>query len=152
MMEKVVTDGTGSEAAVPGYTVAGKTGTAQVALPNGRGYAKGTYIGSFIGYLPADDPQILICVKLDQPRNAIYGGTVAAPVFSKLAQFSGRSPEDPADHGVRSLARRADLVVPGRSRRPVHSLRRGPPTHRRRMTESSRVRARIAGRNGMERA
>ncbi len=73
---------------MPGYTVAGKTGTAQVALPNGRGYAKGTYIGSFIGYLPADDPQILICVKLDQPRNAIYGGTVAAPVFSKLAQFS----------------------------------------------------------------
>ncbi len=88
MMEKVVTEGTGSEAAVSGYTVAGKTGTAQVALPNGRGYAAGTYIGSFIGYLPAEDPQILICVKLDQPRNAIYGGLVAAPVFSKLAKFS----------------------------------------------------------------
>jgi cell division protein FtsI (penicillin-binding protein 3) len=88
MMKKVVTEGTGSEAAVQGYTVAGKTGTAQVALPNGRGYASGTYIGSFIGYLPADDPQILICVKLDQPKNAIYGGTIAAPVFSKLAQFS----------------------------------------------------------------
>lgn len=88
MMEKAVTDGTGTEAAVPGYTVAGKTGTAQVALPNGRGYAKGTYIGSFIGYLPAEDPQVLICVKLDQPRNAIYGGTIAAPVFAKLAQFS----------------------------------------------------------------
>jgi len=88
MMKKVVTEGTGSEAAVEGYTVAGKTGTAQVALPNGRGYAAGTYIGSFIGYLPADDPQVLICVKLDQPRKAIYGGTIAAPVFSKLAQFS----------------------------------------------------------------
>ncbi|NTU71768.1 MAG: penicillin-binding protein 2 [Coriobacteriia bacterium] len=88
MMQKVVTEGTGTFAAVPGYLVAGKTGTAQVALGNGRGYASGTYIGSFIGYLPADDPQVLICVKLDQPRNAIYGGTIAAPVFSKLAQFS----------------------------------------------------------------
>lgn len=88
MLAKVVTEGTGSEAAVPGYSVAGKTGTAQVALPNGGGYASGTYIGSFIGYLPVEDPQLLICVKLDQPRNAIYGGTIAAPVFSKLAQFS----------------------------------------------------------------
>jgi cell division protein FtsI (penicillin-binding protein 3) len=88
MLEKVVTDGTGTEAAVPGYSVAGKTGTAQVALPDGRGYAKGTYISSFIGYLPAGDPQLLICVKLDQPQNAIYGGTVAAPVFSTLAQFA----------------------------------------------------------------
>ncbi len=88
ILQRVVTDGTGTEAQVPGYTVAGKTGTAQVALPNGRGYAKGTYIGSFIGYLPAEDPQVLICVKLDQPRNAIYGGTVAAPVFSKLAAFA----------------------------------------------------------------
>lgn len=88
IMEKVVTEGTGSEAAVPGYAVAGKTGTAQVALSNGRGYAAGTYIGSFIGYLPADDPQVLIFVKLDQPRNAIYGGTIAAPVFAKLAEFS----------------------------------------------------------------
>lgn len=88
MLMHVVSEGTGTEAAVPGYSVAGKTGTAQVALPNGRGYASGTYIGSFIGYLPADDPQLLICVKLDQPRNAIYGGVVAAPVFRKLAEFS----------------------------------------------------------------
>ena len=88
ILERVVTDGTGTEAKVRGYTVAGKTGTAQVALPNGRGYASGTYIGAFIGYLPAEDPQVLICVKLDEPRNAIYGGTVAAPVFSTLAAFS----------------------------------------------------------------
>jgi cell division protein FtsI (penicillin-binding protein 3) len=88
MMRKVVTEGTGTAAKVHGYSVAGKTGTAQVALPNGRGYASGTYIGSFIGYLPAEDPQLLICVKLDQPRNSIFGGTVAAPVFSTLARFS----------------------------------------------------------------
>jgi len=87
VLKHVVTEGTGKEAAVPGFVVAGKTGTAQVALPNGQGYAKDTYIASFIGYLPADDPQLLIAVKLDEPQNAIFGGTVAAPSFSTLAQF-----------------------------------------------------------------
>ena len=88
VLKHVVTDGTGKAAAVPGYSVAGKTGTAQVALPHGLGYAKGEYIASFIGYLPADDPRLLIEVKLDQPTKAIYGGAVAAPVFSTLAQFA----------------------------------------------------------------
>ena len=88
ILKQVVTDGTGESAAVTGYSVAGKTGTAQVALPNGRGYAKGTYIASFIGYLPADDAQVLIAVKLDQPGKSIYGGTVAAPLFASLAQFA----------------------------------------------------------------
>ena len=88
MLKNVVIEGTGKEAAVAGYEVAGKTGTAQVALKDGLGYAEGTYIASFIGYLPADDPQVLISVKIDEPSNAIYGGTVAAPVFSTLGQFS----------------------------------------------------------------
>jgi cell division protein FtsI (penicillin-binding protein 3) len=87
MLKHVVTEGTGKAAAVPGYVVAGKTGTAQVALPNGGGYAEGVYISSFIGSLPADDPQLLIEVKLDEPSNAIFGGVVAAPTFSTLAQF-----------------------------------------------------------------
>lgn len=87
MLKNVVVEGTGQAAAVPGHVVAGKTGTAQIALPNGGGYAKGRYISSFIGYLPADDPQLLIEVKLDEPSNAVYGGTVAAPSFSSLAQF-----------------------------------------------------------------
>lgn len=88
MLEAVVTEGTGKGAAVAGYSVAGKTGTAQKAEPGGRGYSAGKYVGSFIGYLPAEDPQVLVCVILDEPRNAIYGGTVAAPTFSKLAAFS----------------------------------------------------------------
>jgi cell division protein FtsI (penicillin-binding protein 3) len=87
VLKHVVTEGTGKAAAVPGYVVAGKTGTAQVALPNGLGYAKGVYISSFIGYLPADDAQLLIEVKLDEPQSGIFGGTVAAPSFSALAQF-----------------------------------------------------------------
>ena len=88
MLKHVVTEGTGKSAAVAGYSVAGKTGTAQVALGNGMGYVKGKYIGSFIGYLPADDPQLLIEVKIDEPSNGMFGGTVAAPVFATLAQFS----------------------------------------------------------------
>lgn len=87
MLKHVVTEGTGKSAAVPGYVVAGKTGTAQVALPNGLGYARGKYISSFIGYLPADDPQVLIEVKIDEPSDVIFGGVVAAPTFSTLAQF-----------------------------------------------------------------
>jgi cell division protein FtsI/penicillin-binding protein 2 len=84
MLKNVVVEGTGKAAAVPGYVVAGKTGTAQV--PENGKYAKGKYISSFIGYLPADDAQLLIEVKLDEPTKASYGGTVAAPSFSLLAQ------------------------------------------------------------------
>lgn len=87
VLKAVVTEGTGSSASVAGYQVAGKTGTAQKAVP-GVGYAGGKYVGSFIGYLPADDPQVLVLVSLDEPSNAIYGGTVAAPTFSRVAQFA----------------------------------------------------------------
>lgn len=88
VMEAVVSEGTGESAAVSGYTVAGKTGTAQKARSDGRGYAAGKYVGSFSGFLPADDPRVLIIVSLDEPSNAIYGGVVAAPTFSRLAAFS----------------------------------------------------------------
>lgn len=88
MLQAVVTEGTGKAASVAGYTVAGKTGTAQKALSGGRGYAGGKYVGSFIGYLPAEDPQVLVCVTIDEPSNAIYGGTVAAPAFSAVGGFA----------------------------------------------------------------
>jgi cell division protein FtsI/penicillin-binding protein 2 len=87
MLREVVTDGTGTKAAIEGYNVAGKTGTAQVALANGGGYAKGLYESSFIGYLPAEDPEVVICVILSAPRRAIYGGAVAAPTFSAIGAF-----------------------------------------------------------------
>jgi len=88
MLRAVVTEGTGKEAKVRGYSVAGKTGTAQKANPNGGGYTGGKYVGSFIGYLPAEDPQVLVAVMLDEPTNGIYGGAVAAPTFAKLSRFS----------------------------------------------------------------
>ncbi len=88
VLSDVVTEGTGGAAKVAGYQVAGKTGTAQKALSGGRGYAGGAYVSSFIGYLPAEDPQVLISVILDEPRGAIYGGVTCAPVFSRLAEYS----------------------------------------------------------------
>jgi cell division protein FtsI/penicillin-binding protein 2 len=72
------------EALVEGYTVAGKTGTAQIAEP--FGYHETDVIGSFVGWLPADDPEIIIFVKLDRPQSAPWGSQTAAPVFSNLAK------------------------------------------------------------------
>ncbi|MDO8848550.1 MAG: penicillin-binding protein 2 [Coriobacteriia bacterium] len=88
VLTDVVNEGTGSAAAVAGYQVAGKTGTAQKARTDGRaGYEAGKYVASFSGFIPAEDPRVLIIVTLDEPSNAIYGGTVAAPTFSRIAQF-----------------------------------------------------------------
>lgn len=88
VLKAVVTEGTGKGAAVPGYTVAGKTGTAQKARTDGvRGYAKGKYVASFSGFLPAEDPAVVIVITIDEPSGSIYGGTVAAPAFSRIGAF-----------------------------------------------------------------
>jgi cell division protein FtsI/penicillin-binding protein 2 len=87
MLEGVLAPGgTASEVSVPGYTLAGKTGTAQVA-ENG-GYSKTKYIASFIGFAPAQNPQLLCAVIVDEPQGEIYGGSVAAPAFGKIAEFA----------------------------------------------------------------
>jgi cell division protein FtsI (penicillin-binding protein 3)/stage V sporulation protein D (sporulation-specific penicillin-binding protein) len=77
--------GTGTRASVPGYTVAGKTGTAQKA-ENG-GYSKTDYVASFVGFFPADDPQVEVMVVVDSPRGNIFGGLVAAPAFQEIGTF-----------------------------------------------------------------
>ena len=87
MLTDVVRDGTGAAASVAGYEVAGKTGTAQKARPGGLGYMEGRYVSSFAGFLPAGDPRVLIVVTIDEPSSGLYGGTVAAPAFSRLAKF-----------------------------------------------------------------
>jgi cell division protein FtsI/penicillin-binding protein 2 len=87
MLEGVLgPEGTAAEVSVPGYTLAGKTGTAQVA-ENG-GYSKTKYIASFIGMAPAMDPKFLCAVIVDQPEGEIYGGSVAAPAFGEIAAFA----------------------------------------------------------------
>lgn len=86
MMVNVVENGHGKPARVPGYFVAGKTGTAQVPNPKG-GYLQNATIGSFIGFAPSDDPRFIMLVKIDKPKDAQYAETVAAPVFGRMAKF-----------------------------------------------------------------
>jgi cell division protein FtsI (penicillin-binding protein 3) len=99
MLAGVTADkGTGISARVSGYTVAGKTGTAQKIKNMGKGYMKGGYIGSFGGFIPAHDPKYVIFVGIDHPKkNGYYGSINAAPLFSKIASYavrkSGINPE-----------------------------------------------------------
>lgn len=89
MLEGVVSkDGTGSEAQVPGYRVAGKTGTAERANPKCGCYSGGGFTASFAGFAPADDPQLVVLVVLQDPKGDHYGGTVAAPVFNDVMTFA----------------------------------------------------------------
>ena len=84
MMEQVVEEGTGGNAKIMGYRVAGKTGTAEKIGVNG-GYEKNKNIGSFIGLAPASNPRIIMAVMIDEPSlGSHYGGSVAAPVFSSV--------------------------------------------------------------------
>lgn len=87
MMEQVVQDGTAVSAGVPGYTVAGKTGTAQVPDPTHGGYIPGAYMATFAGFAPAEHPVLSAVVVLEQPT-PIFGGVVAAPVFSQVMRYA----------------------------------------------------------------
>lgn len=91
MMMSVVDQGTGTAAAIAGYRVAGKTGTARKPQEQG-GYedAAGNYhyVATFAGFLPAEDPEITMIVVLDEPTSSIYGGEVSAPVFARLGQYA----------------------------------------------------------------
>ena len=85
MLRGVVTRGSGKLAVVPGYRVAGKTGTA--AKPEQRGYSRSRYVASFVGVVPASRPRFVILVTVDEPKGVIYGGDVAAPAFARIARF-----------------------------------------------------------------
>jgi len=87
MLSDAVADGTGMEAQIPGYKVAGKTGTAQKALPNGLGYSQTKFVASFVGFVPAQRPQLVVLVVVDEPAQH-YGGVVAAPAFRNIATFA----------------------------------------------------------------
>ncbi len=85
-MKRVVSsDGTASKAAVPGYEVAGKTGTSQKWDNARKTYESGRYFASFIGFVPADDPAFVLLVVADEPQRKHYGGTVCAPTFSRIS-------------------------------------------------------------------
>jgi len=88
MLETVVTDGTGKRAAITGYRVAGKTGTAQKVDTATGQYSLSAYVATFAGFVPADDPQLTIVVVLDEPTNGHLAGAVAAPLFSEIGRHA----------------------------------------------------------------
>ncbi len=87
MLVSVVEKGHGKKAAVPGYFVAGKTGTAQVPSPDGHGYLKGVNIGSFAGFAPVDNPAFVIVVELDNPKDVQWAESSAGPLFGDIAKY-----------------------------------------------------------------
>ena len=98
LLEQVVATGGGQKAKVRGYRVAGKTGTAQKIRADGTGYAEGSYIASFCGFGPVENPQIALLVMIDDPSGVFYGGQIAAPVagriFSQVFRYLRIEPSD----------------------------------------------------------
>jgi stage V sporulation protein D (sporulation-specific penicillin-binding protein) len=115
MLRAVVVRGTGNPSAqIPGYTTAGKTGTAQMAL-NGF-YEPGAYVASFIGMVPYEHPKYVIYVKVERPQGAIYGSVVAAPAFTQIAKaamlHAGVFPAMPSPKPAKAQIPKQRLVRP----------------------------------------
>jgi cell division protein FtsI/penicillin-binding protein 2 len=105
LMRDVVTHGTGARAAIPGYTVAGKTGTARK-----QPYVEHRYMASFAGFAPAEAPRFAAVVVLDEPGTQIYGGAVAAPVFSQIMQAALRQERVPPTVAIDPSRQATDKV------------------------------------------
>lgn len=117
MLEAATTDeGTAPKARIAGYRVAGKTGTAQRPNPRCGCYAGGGYTASFVGFAPADKPQLLVEVVLQNPRKGHYGGTVSAPVFHQIMSFALKSLRIPP---TGTAPPDASLIAPPVGRPPV---------------------------------
>ena len=123
--------GTGAAAAMDHHTAAIKTGTAQKS--NAQGYLPNRYYASVIGFFPADTPQIVIAVALDEPQNGYYGGMVAAPVFRAIAEQLAECLSISPDKGPGALARHPQVQAAVSPTRLLQSARqdpaRGSPTH-----------------------
>lgn len=101
MLRGCVEEGTGKPARIEGRTVAGKTGSAQIPRADGRGYEKGAYIASFMGFAPVTNPRISITVVVIRPKNSHWGATVAAPVFKEIGEKTLWYLKVPADAPVK---------------------------------------------------
>jgi cell division protein FtsI/penicillin-binding protein 2 len=113
MLEQVVTDGTGVEAAIPGYLVAGKTGTAAIPTPGQASYVRGAYNASFVGFAPENHPVFTALVVLQRPQGNYYGGSTAAPVFAKIMSYALHRfgiPTSPGGNGAQKPGAVASLV------------------------------------------
>jgi cell division protein FtsI (penicillin-binding protein 3) len=153
ILKTVTTEGTGQLAAVPGYTVGGKTGTAQKVDASGR-YARGKYVSWFAGFAPADDPALAIVVMVDEPRGPkFHGGDVSAPVFSRIAlpalQYLGVPPDGEKtlvlDPSANAWARAEDELdrsdTKGRTPSTLPAVRRTGAAKRARDSRTGTVRA-----------
>jgi cell division protein FtsI/penicillin-binding protein 2 len=87
MMAQVVEHGSGWPARTKGYRIAGKTGTAQIPRADGQGYDENKNIGSFVGFLPADNPKFVLMVRINQPQVAGFAESTTVPVFAKIANW-----------------------------------------------------------------
>ncbi|MGH7397634.1 MAG: peptidoglycan D,D-transpeptidase FtsI family protein, partial [Candidatus Rokuibacteriota bacterium] len=118
MMVNVVANGTGRRAAIPGYEVAGKTGTAQKIDPATRRYSRAPGVLSFVGFVPADDPRLTLIVLLDEPKNEKWGSEAAAPMFATIARETLRYLNVPARDTSPVPIVRGEIVAagPGRPR------------------------------------
>ena len=108
MLQDVVAEGTGDARRGPGYKVAGKTGTAAKPDPHG-GYSGTQYVASFVGFVPASTPRLVILVSVDEPRGAIWGGVVAAPAFARSRSSTSSTSRVPAGRAVADRARPSSL-------------------------------------------
>jgi cell division protein FtsI (penicillin-binding protein 3) len=121
---------TGINARIPGYHVAGKTGTAQMPDTTKGGYIKNAYVSSFAGFVPASNPRYVIYVAVDNPKKAYYGSQVAAPVFAKMAQYLVRRAEIPpvliSESNVISGTGAADRRRTRLQRQAIQDLKHGP--------------------------
>jgi cell division protein FtsI (penicillin-binding protein 3) len=88
MLQQVVLDGTGTNAIIPGYSVAGKTGTASMPYPGRDQLLSGDYNASFVGFAPANAPVLSMIVVIERPQTTIYGGSAAAPVFQEVMSYA----------------------------------------------------------------
>ncbi len=125
MLEGVVSSGTGTSAAIDGYTVAGKTGTAQIPDPNHLGYITGAYVGSFAGFAPAQNPVLSAVVVLDHPT-PIYGGAVAAPVFSTIMAYALHHYGVPTTAAATASASNSAIGASGTISVPTGATTEGP--------------------------
>jgi cell division protein FtsI (penicillin-binding protein 3) len=125
MMQKVVLEGTGRKAILEGYTSAGKTGTAQKVDPATGAYSKTKYIGSFAGFAPVNNPQIVVAVILDSAVGLHQGGQVSAPVFRRVTQQVLEYLHTPHDL---PLAPRHQLLL-AQARMKENDLEEGTPDH-----------------------
>jgi cell division protein FtsI/penicillin-binding protein 2 len=115
-------DGTAPKAELEHYTVAGKTGTAQKTVEGIRGYAPGKYISSFIGFFPADNPELCIAIVLDEPKQGYYGGQTAAPLFKQVAERAASYLNIRPDRGEEPKAGTENVAAAGANGPPVKNV------------------------------